>query len=113
MKRRAIRRKPGVKPTEYIVPQKSKKPFGSTKDYKYFWGHVVKEIAKKLPKDEVVICWHTDHMLSLPICAVKKFVQEQQYCKRCPLFQNDTHAEKLRIIVEEWEKDDLEEPNAG
>jgi hypothetical protein len=110
LKRRAIRKKPGSKPPEYIIPVKAKRSFGQTTDYKHFWGHTIKEIAKQLP-DKSVICWYTDHTLSLPVCAMRKFVKETTYCKRCPLFQKDEHATTLRSLIEEWEKDDLEEEN--
>jgi len=69
---------------------------------------VVKEVAKQLP-NKSVICWQTDHTLSLPVCANNKFVKEKTYCKRCPLFQKDEHSTTLRSLIEEWEKDDLEE----
>jgi hypothetical protein len=108
LKRRAIRRKPGSKPPEVIIPVKAKKSFGQTVDYKYFWGHTVKEIAKKLP-NKTVSCWYTSHTLSLPICANRKFVKETTYCKRCPLFQKDEHATVLKSLIEEWERDDIEE----
>jgi len=108
LKRRAIRKKPGSKPPECIIPQKSKRSFAQTAEYKYFWGHVVKEVAKQLP-NKTVSCWKTDHTLSLPVCANKKFVKELTYCKRCPLFQKDEHSTTLRSLIEEWEKDDLEE----
>jgi hypothetical protein len=42
---------------------------------------------------------------------MRKFVKETTYCKRCPLFQKDEHATTLRSLIEEWEKDDLEEEN--
>ncbi len=110
LKRRAIRRKPGSKKPEYILPEKKRKgdTYIQTKDYQYFEGHIVPEIAKQLPKKNVV-CWYNDQMLSLPVCSIKKFWQLQQYCKRCPLFQGDEHAQLLRSLIEEWEKDDLEE----
>jgi hypothetical protein len=108
LKRRAIRRKPGSKPPEYIIPVKAKRSFGQTADYKHFWGHTVKEIAKQLP-DKAVICWYTDHTLSLPVCAMRKFVKETTYCKRCPLFQKDEHATVLKSLIEEWERDEIEE----
>jgi len=67
----------------------------------------VKEVAKQLP-NKIVICWKKDYMVSLPFCAINKFVKETNYCKRCPLFQRDVHAETLRSLIEEWEKDDLD-----
>ena len=79
------------------------------KSYKYFWGHVVKEVAKQLP-DKRVICWYNEHMLELQTCADNKFLQERNYCKRCTLFQKDEHAQVLKALIEEWEKDDLENP---
>jgi hypothetical protein len=48
-------------------------------------------------------------MMSLPSCAIRKFWHEESYCKRCPLFQRDEHAQELRSLIEEWEKDDLDE----
>lgn len=110
LKRRAIRRKSGHKKPEYITPEKKRKgsAYGGSKDYKYFYGHIVPEVAKQL-SDKRVICWYNDHMLSLPICAINKFWKEKSYCKRCPLFQGDEHAQELRSILEKWETDDLEE----
>jgi len=112
LKRRAIRRKPGSKKPEYITPEKKRRgsPYSKTKEYQYFEGHIVPEVAKQLPPKNV-ICWYNDHMLSLPVCAIKKFWQLQTHCKRCPLFQSDAHADTLRSLIEEWEKDDLEEEN--
>ena len=95
-----------------MLPKKGKRSFSATKDYKYFWGHVTKEVALQLP-NKTVICWYNDHMLSLPVCAIHKFVREKQYCKRCPLFQNDEHGPPLRRLIEEWEKDDLEDKDAS
>ncbi len=110
LKRRAIRRKPGSKPPECITPERKRKgsAYGGSKDYKYFYGHIVLEAVKQL-SDKRVICWHNDHMLSLPVCAINKFWKEKSYCKRCPLFQKDEHAQELRSLIEEWETDDLEE----
>jgi len=110
LKRRAIRRKKGNKPPVYIMPGKKEKggPYVQTKDYKYFWGHVTPEIAKQL-KQATTICWTNTHMLSLSVCAVRKFWKEQSYCKRCSLFQGDEYAKQLRSLIEEWEKDDLKE----
>ena len=110
LKRRAIRRKPGSKSPEYITPEKKRKgaTYSNSKDYKYFHGHVVPEIASQL-SDKRVICWYNDHMLTLPVCAMNKFWKENSYCKRCPLFQKDEHAQELRSLIEKWETDDLEE----
>jgi hypothetical protein len=112
LKRRAIRRKPGSKKPEHITPKQKRKgaPYSRTKEYQYFEGHIVPEVAKQLPSKNVV-CWHNDHMLSLPVCAIKKFWQLQNHCKRCPLFQKDEHSTTLRSLIEEWEKDDLEKEN--
>lgn len=110
LKRKAIRFKKGQKKPEYITPQKKKKgpPYSNTTEYQYFEGHITPEIAKQLsPKN--VICWYNDHMLSLPVCAIKKFWQLQKYCKRCPLFQDDEYSNQLKPLILEWEKDDLEE----
>lgn len=110
LKRRAIRRKKGSKLPEYIAPQKKGKgsTYARSKDYQYFYGHIVPEVAKQLPR-KTVICWYKDYMMSLPSCAIRKFWKEESYCKRCPLFQRDEHAQDLRSLIEEWEKDDLEE----
>lgn len=110
LKRRAVRRKRGSKKPEYITPKKKEKgnPYTQTKDYKYFSGHIVPEVARQL-SGNTVICWYNDHMLSLPVCAIRKFWKEQSYCKRCPLFQRDEHAKQLRSLIEEWEVDDLME----
>lgn len=112
LKRRAVRRKRGSKPPEYITPKKKTKgsPFSQTKEYQYFEGHIVPEVAKQLPRKNV-ICWYNDHMLSLPVCAIKKFWKLQTHCKRCPLFQSDEHAQQLKSLIEEWELDDLKEEN--
>jgi hypothetical protein len=40
---------------------------------------------------------------------MRKFVKETTYCKRCPLFQKDEHAKVLKSLIEEWEKDEIEE----
>jgi hypothetical protein len=110
LKRRAIRRKPGSKPSECLVPEKKIKgsAYSSSKDYKYFQGHVVPEIASQL-SDKRVVCWYNDHMLTPPVCAMNKFWKENSYCKRCSLFQKDEHAQELRSLIEKWETDDLEE----
>jgi hypothetical protein len=110
LRRRAIRRKPGSKPPEYITPVKKRKgaAYSSSKDYKYFYGHIVPEVFRQLV-DKRVICWHSDHMLTLQVCAMNKFWKEMNYCKRCPLFQKDEHAQELRSLIEKWETDDLEE----
>ena len=111
LKRRAIRRKPGSKLPEYVTPEKKRKgaAYSNSRDYKYFYGHVIPEIARQLP-DKCVICWHNDHMLSLIVCAMNKFWGEKTHCKRCPLFQKDEHAQELRSLIEKWETDDdLEE----
>jgi len=110
LKRRAVRRKAGSKPPEYIVPKKKRKgtSYTRTADYQHFEGHVVPEVAKQLP-GKTVICWENDHMLSLPVCAIKKFWKQKSYCKRCSLFQGDEHSQVLRSLIEEWELDDLQE----
>jgi hypothetical protein len=110
LKRRAIRRKPGSKPPEYIAPVKKQKgaAYSSGKEYKYFHGHVVPEIASQL-SDKRVVCWYNDHMLDLSVCVMNKFWKENSYCKRCSLFQKDEHAQELRSLIEKWETDDLEE----
>ena len=110
LKRRVLRQKPGSKPPEYIVPEKKKKgvPYTRTADYQYFEGHLVPEVAKKLP-GKTVICWANDHMLSLQVCAINKFRRQHSQCKRCSLFQGDEHTPVLRLLIEEWELDDLEE----
>ena len=110
LKRRAIRRKPGSKPPECLVPEKKRKgaTYSSSKDYKYFQGHIVPEILRQA-LDKRVICWYNDHMLTLSVCAMNKFWKEKSYCKRCPLFQKDEHAQELRSLIEKWETDDLEE----
>jgi hypothetical protein len=77
------------------------------KDYKYFYGHIVPEIADQL-SNKRVICWKNDHVLSLPTCALKKFWHGVGYCKRCELFQEDVHAQVLKGLVIEWEKDPFE-----
>ena len=109
LKRRRIRSKPGSKPPEYVVPQKKEKgsTYSQTKDYRYFMGHIVPEVAKELPERRV-ICWRNDHMLSLYVCALNKFWHLRGYCKRCPLFQDDEHAQALKVLIEQWEIDDLE-----
>jgi len=73
---------------------------------------MVKEIAQQLPA-KTVICWKDDHFLSLPVCAMNKFVREKSYCKRCTLFQGDDHSDLLYKLVEEWERDDLEDEDAS
>lgn len=110
LKRRAIRRKPGTKPPEYILPVQKKKGSNYTRsaDYQHFDGHVVPEVAKQLP-GKTVICWETDHMISLPVCAIMKFWKQKSYCKRCSLFQADEHSQELRALIVKWETDDLEE----
>jgi len=110
LKRKAIRLKPGQKKPEYFIPQRKKKglAYSRTKEYQYFEGHVIPEVAKQLVRKNV-ICWHNDQVLSLPLCAIKKFWQLQKHCKRCPLFQNDEPANQLRSLIDEWEKDSLEE----
>lgn len=110
LKRRAIRRKSGTSAPEYILPTKKSKGgnYSRTADYQHFEGHVVPEVAKKLP-GKTVICWETDHMVSLPICAFMKFWKQKAYCKRCSLFQGDEHSQELRSLIEKWEIDDLEE----
>jgi len=95
-------------PDAKIKPLRSRFLKTRTKDYRYFVGHVTPEIARQL-ENKTTICWVNGHMLSLPVCAINKFWREQSYCKRCPLFQKDDYAEQLRSLIEEWEKDDLEE----
>lgn len=114
LRRRAIRRKNNTKKLEYIAPKKKigGAPYSRTKEYKYFEGHITPEVAKQLSKKNV-ICWHNDRIMYLPSCAVKKFWQAQKHCKRCPLFQNDAHSEQLRSLIEEWQRDDLEEELDG
>ncbi len=110
LKRRAIRKKPGSKPPEWIAPVRKYKGavYSNSKDYKYFHGHIVPETAKQL-SNKRVICWYNDHILSLPVCAMNKFWREKSYCKRCSLFQKDEHAQELRSLIKKWETDDLEE----
>ena len=110
LKRRAIRKKPGSKPPEYIQPKHKRRgaSFSTQAEYQYFYGHIVPEVAKKLPSKKVV-CWYNDHILSLPICAMKKFWGEKTYCKRCTLFQDDEYAQELKTLIEEWECDDPKE----
>ena len=102
--------KKSSKQKEPIRPEPREKAyFANTKIYKFFCGHVVKEVAQQLPSDPVV-CWHDQSALSLPECAVNKFMKEVSYCKRCPLFQEGyTHVNSLIALIEDWEKDDLEE----
>ncbi len=114
-KKKGIRRSPlkncqKFEPLEFITPKKKEKgsPFTQSKDYKYFWGHIVREVADQLPEKRV-ICWFDEHNLSLRICAYNKFLRERTYCKRCPLFQGDEHAQALKDLIVEWEKDELEE----
>ena len=107
LKRRQIRKKPGSEPVQYLKPRKAKRSLSNTEDYLYFWGHTTKEIALQLP-DQPVICWYSDHMLSLPVCAMRKFMQEAQYCKRCPLFQGDFSADVLRNLIQSWEEDRID-----
>jgi cytoplasmic iron level regulating protein YaaA (DUF328/UPF0246 family) len=111
LRRRTIRRKSNFKPLEFIKTEKKEKgsPFSQSKDYKYFWGHIVKEVVKQLP-DKRVVCWYNEHMLSLQTCAYNKFLKENNYCKRCTLFQKDEHAQDLKVLITEWEKDELENP---
>ena len=108
--RRKIRSKPGYKKPECITPEKKIKgsTYTNSKDYKYFWGHITETLARQLP-DKVVLCWKTGHTLTLPICAMNKFLRERSYCKRCPLFQRDEYATTFRSLIEEWEIDDLKE----
>lgn len=109
LKRRAISKKRGSGKPEYIIPQKKKNSsYVRTKDYTYFKGHIVPDIVNQLPNKNV-ICWYSDHKLSLPVCAIKKFWQLQKHCKKCPLFQGDEHAQVFKSIIDLWEKDDLEE----
>lgn len=106
LRRRTVRKKRGGSVPKFIVPRKAKKSFGETVGYRYFCGHVVREVAKQLPNTSV-ICWKTDHALSLPVCAMHKFVREKTYCKKCPLFQKDEYADMLRLLIVQWEQDDL------
>ncbi len=109
LRRRAIRRRKNSKPTKYIIPRKKSKggTYVRTQDYSHFEGHIIPDIAKGL-SPLPVICWYNDHMISLPACAVRKFWQQQSYCKRCSLFQGDEYSKELRSLIENWEKDDLE-----
>lgn len=107
LKRRTLIRKVN-NPVEVLEPERSERSFATTKDYRDFWGHVVKEIAQKLPKTAVV-CWKDDHILSLPVCAMNKFIKEKKYCKRCSLFQGDVYSKKLYELIENWEKDEMED----
>ena len=66
------------------------------------------EVGKQLTPKKV-ICWYNDHILDLRICAMNKFWRKYSYCKRCPLFQGDEHSQELRSLIDEWEKDDLDE----
>lgn len=108
LRRRKVKRKPGTKPTEYLTPEKKKRgnPYSQSKDYQYFSGHVVPDIIRSLP-DKKVVCWYNDHILSLRSCSLNKHWLEKSYCKRCPLFQKDEHAQELRSLIEKWEEDDL------
>ncbi len=110
IRRSPLRNRQKFEPSEFISPQKKGKggSFAQSKDYQYFWGHVVREIVDQLPETRV-ICWYNGHSLSLKICAYNKFVQEKRYCKRCTLFQGDGYAQALKDLIIEWEKDDLEE----
>lgn len=110
VRRSQLRNRQKFEPLEFINPRKKEKgsTFAQSKDYKYFWGHVVKEIADQMPEKRV-ICWFDEHNLSLKVCAYNKFVREKRYCKRCTLFQGDVHAQALKDLIVEWEKDDLEE----
>jgi hypothetical protein len=109
LKRRAIRRKPGTKPPEYIIPSPKKRGnHARTADYKHFEGHIVPEVAKQLP-GKTVICWETDHMISLPVCAIAKFWRQKKYCKRCSLFQGDEHSQELRSLIDKWELDEIDQ----
>jgi hypothetical protein len=46
--------------------------------------------------------------MTLPACSIRKFWNQESYCKRCMLFQKDEHSQVLRSLIEEWEQDDLE-----
>ena len=81
--------------------------FANTRTYKYFCGHLVSEIAQSLPAEEVS-CWKDGQSLTLQVCAVRKFMKETSYCKRCPLFQEDAYHKTLCDIIENWEKDEME-----
>lgn len=100
------------KKVERIEPEKAKRAYTNTRDYKHFWGHVVREVAEQLP-NKPVICWKDDHILNLPVCALNKFLKEKSYCKRCSLFQEDEHATLLREIIQDWEKEDTLEEEDG
>lgn len=112
LQRRTVKKKKIVKPPAYIIPQKKIKgtSYVQSADYKYFEGHVVLEIAKKL-SPKLVVCWYNDHILSLPACAYRKFWKQDSCCKRCSLFQNDEPAQELRDLVVGWEDDDFEGVN--
>jgi hypothetical protein len=110
LKRPAVRLPKGHVPPNYIVPAKKKKgTYSQSIGYKHFTEHVVVEVASQLPQEKTVICWDTDHMLLLPICAMRKFWDNQSCCKRCSLFQRDEHAEFLQELIENWEKDEVDE----
>ena len=111
LKKRIIRKKPGSKPPKYITPHKKQKgkSYSQSKGYRYFYSHVIPEIAKQMPK-ESVICWRNDHMLSIPICIIRKFWKAERDCKRCSLFEDDEYARKLRSLIEEWE---IDRPDGG
>ena len=106
LKRKTVRRPNGTRPPEIIRPKKAKRPFSNTTDYKYFNGHVTRDIAKQLP-DSPVFCWNDERPYDLNLCAVFKFWQERPHCKRCPLFQNDEHTPVLRDLITAWETDEL------
>lgn len=108
LKRRIIKQ-PKQPPVEFIRPiKKTKGPtFVTSKDYKYFDGHIVKDIVKQLPNKRVV-CWYEEDIKPLGWCAYLKFINKKRYCKRCTLFQDDEHAQELKVLINEWEKDDLE-----
>ena len=109
LKRRAIRLPKGHVPPDYIATErKGKGTYSQTVGYKHFSEHLVVEVASQLSQERTVICWATNHMLSLPACAGRKFVHNQPRCRRCSLFQKDEHAKVLKGLVEDWEKDEDE-----
>lgn len=89
-----------------IQPIQHVRSYGTTRDYKYLWGHSVAQVTEKL-SDQPVLCWFNSQIQPLNECALMKFVQEKQHCKRCSLFQGDEHSTTLRNLIQEWEKDEV------
>lgn len=89
-----------------LEPQAHVRPYSTTRDYKYFWGHSTREVISQLPQVPVK-CWFTGEELSVPVCATSKFLQEEKHCKRCPLFQEDELAKKFRALITKWEQDEV------